>query len=66
MLKELTRADWLSILSIPEPRVPLVLLVRGTRNLKHWHRPSQRHFTNVLELGTPNGILDDTRSLSSI
>ena len=59
MLKELTRSDWLSILSIPERRIPLVLLVRGTRSLKHWHRVSQQHFTNVLELGTPNGILDD-------
>jgi len=59
MLKELTRADWLSILSLPERRVPLVLLVRGTRSLTHWYRAAQAHFTNVLELGTPNGILDD-------
>jgi len=59
MLKELTRADWLSILSLPERRVPLVLLVRGTRSLTHWYRAAQPHFTNVLELGTPNGILDD-------
>ena len=59
MLKELTRADWLSILSLPERRVPLVLLVRGTRSLAHWYRAAQAHFTNVLELGTPNGILDD-------
>lgn len=59
MLKELTRADWLSILNMPARRVPLVLLVRGTRNLTRWYRASQQHFTNVLELGTPNGILDD-------
>jgi uridine phosphorylase len=59
MLRELTRADWLSSLSIPERRIPLVLLVRGTRNLTSWSRLSQQHFTNVLELGTPNGILDD-------
>jgi len=59
MLKELTRADWLSILSLPERRVPLVLLVRGTRSLTHWYRAAQAHFTNVLELGTSNGILDD-------
>ena len=59
MLKELTRTDWLTILNIPERRVPLVLLVRGTRSLKHWNRLDQRRFTNVLELGTPNGILDD-------
>ena len=59
MLKELTRADWLSILNLPKRRVPLVLLLRGTRNLRHWYRAAQEHFTNVLELGTPNGILDD-------
>src|SRR5499426_844204 len=59
MLKELTRADWLSILNLPERRVPLVLLLRGTRNLTRWYRAAQEHFTNVLELGTPNGILDD-------
>jgi uridine phosphorylase len=59
MLKELTRQDWLSILNIPERRVPLALLLRGTRNLKHWYQLSQQHFTNILEVGTPNGVLDD-------
>ena len=59
MLKELRRADWLSILNLPEHRIPLALLVRGTRSLGHWHRRTQEHFTNVLELGTPNSILDD-------
>lgn len=59
MLKDLTRKDWLSILNIPERRVPLVLLVRGTRNLKHWYQLCQQSFTNVLEVGTPNGVLDD-------
>lgn len=59
MLKELTRQDWLSILNIPECRVPLALLVRGTRNLKHWYQLSQQHFTNILEVETPNGVLDD-------
>src|SRR5262249_60300623 len=59
MLKELTRADWLSILNLPERRVPIVLVLRGTRNLTRWYRAAQEHFTNVLELGTPNGILDD-------
>jgi len=59
MLKDLTRKDWLSILNIPERRGPLVLLVRGTRNLKHWYRHCQQHFTNILDIGTPNGVLDD-------
>ena len=59
MLKELTRADWLTILKLPERRIPRALLVRGTRSLKHWYQLTQEHFTNVLELGTPNSILDD-------
>jgi hypothetical protein len=30
MLKDLTRADWLHILGLPESRVPAALIVRGT------------------------------------
>ena len=59
MLKELTRQDWLSILNIPQRRIPLALLVRGTRNFRHWYQLAQEHFTNILEVGTPNGVLDD-------
>lgn len=33
MLKELTKSEWLSLLSIPESKVPQVLVLRGTRNL---------------------------------
>ena len=59
MLKELTRQDWLSILNIPQRRIPLALLIRGTRNFRYWYRLAQEQFTNVLEVGTPNGVLDD-------
>ena len=59
MLKDLKRDDWLSILNIPERRVPVVLLVRGTRNLKQWYQQSRQHFTNVVDVGAPNGVLDD-------
>ena len=34
MLKDLTRADWLNILGLPESRVPAALIVRGTRNFR--------------------------------
>jgi hypothetical protein len=34
MLRELSRADWLGILNLPESRIPAVLLVRGTRNFR--------------------------------
>ena len=59
MLKDLTRDDWLSILNIPAERIPIALVLRGTRNLKLHYESYQRHFTNILEVGTPNGVLED-------
>src|SRR5947207_6771838 len=59
MLKELTRADWLNILSIPEARIPAVLILRGTRNLRAQYQAALPSFTNVLEVGSPNGIFED-------
>jgi purine-nucleoside phosphorylase len=59
MLKELTKEDWLRLLNFPAVRVPPVLILRGTRNLKHQYRAMLPHFGNVLEVGTPNGIMED-------
>lgn len=59
MLKDLTRDDWLSILNVPEARIPAALILRGTRNLKLYYQSFQQHFTNVLEVGTPNSVLED-------
>ncbi|MCP4543549.1 MAG: hypothetical protein GY832_41075 [Chloroflexi bacterium] len=59
MLKDLTRDDWLSILNIPETRIPTALILRGTRNLKLHYQSYKQHFTNVLQVGTPNSVLDD-------
>jgi purine-nucleoside phosphorylase len=59
MLKELTKADWLGILNLPEARIPAALIVRGTRNFASKYRAMLPHFDNVLELGTPNGIIED-------
>ena len=59
MLKDLNREDWLSTLNIPEGRIPLALVLRGTRNLKTQYRFYRKYFTNILEIGTPNGILED-------
>ena len=59
MLKDLKRDDWLSILNIPEERIPLALVLRGTRNLKSYYQEYWQYFTNHLEVGTPNGILED-------
>lgn len=59
MLKELTKADWLRILNLPASRIPDVLLLRGTRNFQSRYKAMLPYFGNVLEVGTPNGILED-------
>jgi purine-nucleoside phosphorylase len=59
VLKELTKADWLNILDLPESRVPAVLIVRGTRNFRSQYRAMLPYFENVLDVGTPNGIVED-------
>ena len=59
MLKELTRADWLSFLSIVEDRVPPVLVLRGTRNLRTNYDKYAAKFEDVLEIGSPNGLFED-------
>lgn len=59
MLKELTKNDWLSMLNIPEDRVPKALMLRGTRNLKANYAKHIGYFEDVLEVGSPNGIFED-------
>lgn len=59
MLKELTKKDWLSLLNIPENRIPPVLILRGTRNLKANYAKHRTFFTDVFEVGSPNGIFED-------
>ncbi len=59
MLRELTKNDWLSLLGIPESRIPRALILRGTRNLKRFYATYRERFTNVLDVCAPNGILED-------
>lgn len=59
MLRELIKADWLSILGIPEECIPRALLLRGTRNLKAQHDHYRQFFSNVVDVGCPNGIIED-------
>lgn len=59
MLKDLGREDWLSILKIPEARIPKALVLRGTRNLKLHYQAYQAYFRDILEVGSPNGVLED-------
>ena len=59
MLKELTKKEWLSLLNIPENRIPTVLVLRGTRNLKTNYAKHLSFFTNVFEVGSPSDIFED-------
>jgi len=59
MLRDLTRNDWLSILGLPKARIPKTLILRGTRNLKSQYESYRQYFSNILEMGSPNGILED-------
>jgi purine-nucleoside phosphorylase len=59
VLKELTKADWLNILQLSESRVPAALILRGTRNFRSQYQAMLPHFDRVVEVGTPNGIIED-------
>lgn len=59
MLKDLTREDWLNMLEIPEDRVPDVLILRGTRNLSRQRERYAAMFSDVVDLGSPNGLFED-------
>lgn len=59
MLKELKKSEWLSLLNIPEDRVPVVLVLRGTRNLKFNYAKHRAYFRDCIEIGAPNGIFED-------
>jgi len=58
MLKELGKADWLKMLKIPESRIPRVLILRGTRNFQSQYEGALPFFNNILEVGSPNGIIE--------
>jgi uridine phosphorylase len=58
VLKELGKADWMRMLNIPESRIPFVLILRGTRNLQSQYETTRSFFSNSLEVGAPNGIIE--------
>jgi purine-nucleoside phosphorylase len=59
MLRDLTQADWLRILNLPAERIPDVVILRGTRIFRHQYQAMLPFFANVVELGAPNGIIED-------
>jgi uridine phosphorylase len=59
MLRELTKNDWQRILAIPDERIPQVLILRGTRNLKTQSDFYRQRFSDVMVVGSPNGLIED-------
>ena len=59
MLRDLTKEDWMAMLDIPETYTPCALLLWGTRNLKTRYATMRQHFDQVLEIGSPNGLVED-------
>jgi uridine phosphorylase len=59
MLRELNGRQWQQILGIPDERIPQALILRGTRNLKFQAAIYRRHFDDVLEVGSPNGLIEE-------
>ena len=59
MLRELTKEDWMAMLGIPGTHIPYALLLWGTRNLKTRYEAMRTRFDQVLEIGSPNGLIED-------
>jgi purine-nucleoside phosphorylase len=59
MLRDLTKKDWMAMLGIPQTHVPAALLLWGTRNLKRRYAVMRGRFDHVLEIGSPNGLIED-------
>lgn len=59
MLRELTKTDWLAILDLSSEQLPHAVILRGTRNLKHHYRAYAEWFSEVAEVGSPNGAFED-------
>jgi purine-nucleoside phosphorylase len=59
MLKDLSGPDWIKMLGIPADRVPRVAILRGTRNLRRQYERYSARFSDLVELGSPNGLFED-------
>ena len=59
MLRDLTKGDWMGMLGVPETYAPRALLLWGTRNLKARYATMRQRFDQVLDIGCPNGLVED-------
>ena len=54
MLRDLTRSEWQELLNIPDDRIPMALILRGTRDLKGYYNQMRGLFSDVLAVGDSN------------
>ena len=59
MLGELLKEDWQRLIGLSSDRIPSALILRGTRNLRRNYDFHKGLFTDVLPLGSPNGLIED-------
>lgn len=59
MLRDLTKSEWQGLLNIPDDRIPMALVLRGTRDLKGHYAQMRALFSEVLDVGDPNVVVDD-------
>jgi purine-nucleoside phosphorylase len=59
MLRDLTKSDWQELLKIPDDRIPMALILRGTRDLKGQYTHMRTLFSDVLDIGDSNVVVDD-------
>lgn len=59
MLRDLTKTDWQELLKIPDDRIPTALILRGTRDLKTQYTRMRALFSDVLDIGDSNVVVDD-------
>jgi uridine phosphorylase len=46
-------------LSLAPDRIPTALILRGTRNLRTRYETYASHFSDIVEIGSPNGLFED-------
>jgi len=59
LLRELKKKDWLSMLGLSENMIPKALILRGTRNLRNQYENYHTNFTDVINIKSPNNLLED-------
>ena len=59
MLRDLAKDDWHRLLGLSSDRIPPALILRGTRNLRRNYDYYAELFTDIVPVGSPNGLFED-------